>query len=231
MIEAKRLTKAYMSGEFRVNALKGASLEVLRGEFIAVMGASGSGKSTLMNLLGCLDTPDYGQYWLDGEDVSCLSQKRLAGIRNRKIGFVFQSFNLLHRLSAVANVELPLMYAGIAPKERKRMAEMALDRVGLWDRMEHKPDELSGGQKQRVAIARSIAMNPAVILADEPTGNLDEKTGREMLDLFCDLNGQGATIVMVTHEMSIARRSNRIIRLSDGRIDDGWQEAWNYGSA
>jgi putative ABC transport system ATP-binding protein len=162
-------------------------------------------------------------------DVAKLSPKELAGVRNRKIGFVFQSFNLLPRLSAMGNVELPLMYAGIAPRERKRLAEEALERVGLLSRTRHKPDELSGGQKQRVAIARAIAMSPSVIFADEPTGNLDEKTGREMMDLFCGLNCHGTTIVMVTHEMGIARRSERIIRLADGRVDNSWREARRYG--
>jgi putative ABC transport system ATP-binding protein len=229
MIRVRNLSKTYLSGELEVKALKGVSLDIAKGEFVAVMGSSGSGKSTLMSILGLLDTPTSGCYWLNGEDVSSLSKKEQAKARNRRIGFVFQSFNLLPRLDAYENVELPLIYAGMPAKRRKRLAQEALEWVGLEDRMRHKPSELSGGQQQRVAIARAIAGGPSVILADEPTGNLDEESGSEMLAIFRELNRQGATIVMVTHESAIARKSGRIIRIADGRQE--FSEGFGYGFA
>jgi putative ABC transport system ATP-binding protein len=221
LIEITDLTKVYGSGDIAVRALKGVDAAVERGEFVAVMGPSGSGKSTLMNILGCLDHPTDGTYELDGEDVSRLSKNELANVRNRKIGFVFQSYNLLPRLSAAKNVMLPLMYNNIEPlsdAECHERAIEALESVGLGDRTHHKPNELSGGQQQRVAIARALVNNPTIILADEPTGNLDTKSGEEIMALIRQLHDRGATIVMVTHELDIAEHAQRVIYLVDGEI-------------
>ncbi|MDQ1449793.1 MAG: putative transport system ATP-binding protein [Actinomycetota bacterium] len=210
--------KRYDSGEISVSALRGIDLVITRGEYVAIMGASGSGKSTLMNILGCLDAPTRGHYMLAGTDVAGLDDTDLAAVRNRFIGFVFQSFNLIPRTSAQRNVELPMVYAGIKPRERAERARAALETVGLGDRAQHKPSELSGGQQQRVAVARAIVTNPAIILADEPTGNLDTKSTREMLDMLDGLHHSGRTIVLITHEPDVAARASRVVRLSDGRI-------------
>ena len=216
MIVAESLVKTYMLGGVPIRALDGVSLSIADGELLAVMGPSGSGKSTLMNVLGCLDRPDSGRYLLGGEEVSRLSQNRLAEIRNRRIGFVFQTFNLLPRMTALENVELPLLYAGRSDAREK--AERALKMVGLADRMRHEPSQLSGGQRQRVAIARAIVVDPDIILADEPTGNLDSRTGDEILDLLKSLNAGGRTVVMVTHDPRVAAHCRRRIRMMDGRI-------------
>ncbi|MBI9105325.1 MAG: ABC transporter ATP-binding protein [Spirochaetales bacterium] len=205
-------------GDIEVRALDGVSLEISDHEFICVMGASGSGKSTLMNIIGCLDRPSSGSYFLGGKDVSKLTDQELAEVRNRQIGFVFQTFNLLPRISARRNVELPLIYSGYSAKERRKLADEALERVELSDRADHKPNELSGGQRQRVAIARALVNNPSILFADEPTGNLDSRTGLNIMALFQRLHNQGSTIVMVTHEMDIALHGKRIIHLRDGRI-------------
>jgi putative ABC transport system ATP-binding protein len=221
LIEITELTKVYGMGDIAVHALRGADLKVKRGEFVAIMGPSGSGKSTLMNILGCLDRPSDGSYVLDGEDVSRLSKTRLAGVRNRKIGFVFQSYNLLPRLPAVKNVMLPLLYNGqnhLSDAECHEQAIAALESVGLGDRVHHRPNELSGGQQQRVAIARALANGPSILLADEPTGNLDTESSLEILDLLHELHDGGATIVMVTHEPGIAEHAERVIFLRDGQI-------------
>jgi len=202
-----------------VHALRGVSLQVEPGEFVTIMGPSGSGKSTLMNMLGCLDTPTAGSYRLSGRDVAGLRPRELAAARLRQIGFVFQGFNLLARTAAHRQVELPLMYAGVPPAERRRRARQALERVGLGDRLDHRPEELSGGQQQRVAIARALVTNPALILADEPTGNLDTQTGAEVLQLFQELNAQGITLIFVTHDPDIATYSRRIVRLRDGLVE------------
>ncbi len=216
VIEIRNVTKTYRMGDVEVHALRGASLKVFPGEMVAIMGPSGSGKSTLMNIVGCLDQPTSGEYFLDGKDVSRLSEDDLAAVRSRKIGFVFQSFNLLSRTTALANVELPLIYAG--GKDRRTRAEEALTRVGLGDRLHHKPNELSGGQQQRVAIARSLINNPSIILADEPTGNLDSKSGAEIMAIFQELNEEGITVIFVTHEPDIAEHTRRIVRLMDGVV-------------
>jgi putative ABC transport system ATP-binding protein len=219
VIQIERLTKTYVSGANQVHALRGIDLSVEKGEFIAIMGASGSGKSTLMNLLGCLDTPTSGAYFLDGERVDGLDKNSLAAIRNQKIGFVFQGFNLLPRTTAVDNVELPMLYDRSGRKRDTRaLAVAALERVGLGDRLEHQPSELSGGQQQRVAIARALVTQPALVLADEPTGNLDSHTSIEVMALFQELNEQGITILLVTHEHDVARYASRIVEVRDGRI-------------
>jgi putative ABC transport system ATP-binding protein len=214
------VTKTYDSGDLAVHALRGIDLRIETGEMVAVIGPSGSGKSTLMHILGCLDAPSEGTYRLDGEDVSELSSLRLAGIRNRKVGFVFQTFNLLAKASLLRNVELPLLYAGVGGKERKQLAAEALKRVGLGDRARHRPSELSGGQRQRAAIARALVNEPSLVLADEPTGNLDSKTGLEILEILDRLHTKGETIVIVTHDPRIAERCQRVVQIVDGRIQD-----------
>ena len=222
VIVTRNLQRDYDMGGEIVHALRGVDLAIRKNEFVAIMGASGSGKSTLMNLIGCLDSPTAGEYWLNGHRVSELGDDELARIRNKEIGFVFQTFNLLPRATALNNVELPLVYAGLGSRDRRNMATDALTRVGLADRMEHRPNELSGGQRQRVAIARALVNRPSILLADEPTGNLDSATGTEIMALFDDLNSRGNTIVLVTHEEDIAAHANRIVRLLDGKIrDDG----------
>jgi putative ABC transport system ATP-binding protein len=218
LIKTENLVKAYSTGKVEVLALAGVSLEIDRGEYVALMGPSGSGKSTLMHLLGCLDTPTSGRYLFGDRDISTLGDQELARLRNREIGFVFQSFNLLPRLSAQANVQLPMLYAGVPRRERQARSAELLELVGLKDRMKHKSNELSGGEMQRVAAARALANKPAVVLADEPTGNLDSRSGTEIMKLFDSLAGQGNTIILVTHDQTVAGHARRIIRLSDGRI-------------
>ena len=220
LISFRDLTKVYNVGGEPVHALDGVSLDIPEGEYIAIMGPSGSGKSTLMNLLGCLDSPSGGSYRLRGREIARLSDDELAAIRNREIGFVFQTFNLLARSDALHNVELPLIYAGVAPKDRKLRAEEALRTVGLADRMRHRPNELSGGQRQRVAIARALVNQPSIILADEPTGNLDSKTGSEILAAFESIHTLGKTVIVVTHEEEVAAHARRIVRLRDGKIEN-----------
>ena len=218
VIRTEALAKVYEMGAEQVHALRGIDVEIRKGEYVAIMGPSGSGKSTLMNLIGCLDSPSSGRYWLAGRLVSELDDDELAYIRNKEIGFVFQTFNLLPRASALHNVELPLIYNGTPAEERLVKAKQALERVDLTPRMHHKPNELSGGQRQRVAIARALVNDPSIVLADEPTGNLDSKTGEEIMNLFANLHRQGNTIILVTHEMDIAQRAHRIIFIRDGRI-------------
>jgi putative ABC transport system ATP-binding protein len=226
LIRTQNLSRHYRTGGDTIQALRGVSLEVRRGDYVAIMGPSGSGKSTLMNLVGCLDTPDEGDYWLNGQRVSNMGDARLAEARNREIGFVFQSFALLPRATALQNVELPLVYAKVPRQERHRRAAEALSSVGLADRMRHRPGEMSGGQRQRVAIARAMVTRPSLLLADEPTGNLDTATGGEILALFDQLHAAGNTILLVTHEPEVAARAKRVIQMRDGRIvadtaDDG----------
>lgn len=219
MIEVTNVTKVYQMGEMEVHALRGVSLQINKGDFVTIMGPSGSGKSTIMNVLGCLDSPTEGRYTLNDQDVSHLSDTQLAHIRNREIGFVFQQFNLLPRTTALRQVELPLMYSGVPTRERRERAKGALEAVGLGDRLGHKPDELSGGQQQRVAIARALVTQPSIIMADEPTGNLDTQSGNEVLCLFQQLNEQGITLIFVTHDPEIAAYSRRVIHLRDGLIE------------
>jgi len=220
LIRMHGVTKTYDAGELEVRALDGVDLDLERGQMVAIIGPSGSGKSTLMHILGCLDAPSSGSYRLDGKDVSQLSGFQLAAIRNQKIGFVFQTFNLLPKASLLRNVELPLLYAGIGGSERKRLAHEALRKVGLGERAKHRPSELSGGQRQRAAIARAIVNSPSLILADEPTGNLDTRTGLEILGIFDEMHAKGETIVIVTHDPRIAERCQRVVRIVDGRIED-----------
>jgi putative ABC transport system ATP-binding protein len=219
IIKLQGITREYLMGGERIRALAGVDLTIGRNEYVAIMGPSGSGKSTMMNVLGCLDTPSGGSYWLNGHEVSRMADDDLARVRNREIGFVFQTFNLLPRASALANVELPLVYAGVTSRERRRRAESALTKVGLAERMHHKPNELSGGQRQRVAIARALVNEPSILLADEPTGNLDSSTSVEIMRVFGQLHAQGQTVVLVTHEPDIAAHAHRVVVLRDGLID------------
>jgi putative ABC transport system ATP-binding protein len=225
LIETRDLWKTYVMGSEEIHALRGVSMEIERGEYVAIMGPSGSGKSTLMNLIGCLDTPSKGSYLLNEKQVSQMNDNELAQIRNEEIGFVFQTFNLLPRASALQNVELPLIYGGVAARERHERARVALDKVELTSRMSHRPNELSGGQRQRVAIARALVNNPSILLADEPTGNLDSKTGAEIMGLFSRLHQSGNTIILVTHEPDIAAFAHRTIHLRDGQIEKDVRQA------
>lgn len=225
IIRLEGITREYQMGSERVLALRGVDLQIERNEYVAIMGPSGSGKSTMMNMLGCLDTPSAGQYWLNGQEVSTMADDDLARVRNREIGFVFQTFNLLPRATALANVELPLVYAGVTTRERKRRAEAALERVGLGNRMDHRPNELSGGQRQRVAIARALVNEPSILLADEPTGNLDSATSVEIMRVFGNLHAQGQTVLLVTHEPDIAAHAHRVVVLRDGKVDSDRRNA------
>jgi putative ABC transport system ATP-binding protein len=219
LIETRDLWKTYLMGEEEIHALRGVTTTIERGEYLAIMGPSGSGKSTLMNLIGCLDTPTKGSYLLNGQEVASMNDNELARIRNEEIGFVFQTFNLLPRATALHNVELPLVYAGVPAVERQNRAKAALEKVELTSRMQHRPNELSGGQRQRVAIARALVNNPSILLADEPTGNLDSKTGAEIMSLFARLHEAGNTIVLVTHEADVAAHAHRALHLRDGQIE------------
>jgi len=218
IIRMSQIKKVYDTGKVKVEALKGIDLEIHKGEMVAIVGPSGSGKSTLMNLVGCLDTPTEGEYVLAGENVAGVTRDQLAEIRNRRVGFVFQNFNLLPHITALENVEMPLLFGGVRPKERRERASEVLTRVGLGERLDHKPTELSGGQMQRVAIARALAMNPDIILADEPTGNLDSSSGGDIMSLFTELWQQGRTLVIITHDAALANRASRIVEIRDGRI-------------
>jgi putative ABC transport system ATP-binding protein len=219
IIRIRDLTRHYEMGTETVQALRGVSLDIDRNEYVAIMGPSGSGKSTMMNMIGCLDTPTSGEYWLNGQEVSQLTDDQLARVRNKEIGFVFQTFNLLPRATSLHNVELPLVYAGVSARERRNRATAALRRVGLGDRMDHRPNELSGGQRQRVAIARALVNEPSILLADEPTGNLDSTTSEEIMQVFAALHRQGQTVIMVTHEADIAAHAERTVVLRDGRVE------------
>ncbi|MGB4438921.1 MAG: ABC transporter ATP-binding protein [Sedimentibacter sp.] len=218
MIDLIDITKTYNMGSVEVQVLKGITLHIKEGEFLSIMGPSGSGKSTLMNMIGCLDIPSTGEYYLDGKEISTYNEKQLSRIRNEKIGFIFQKFNLLPKLSAYENVELPLVYRGVNSKERKERSIEALEKVGLADRIHHKPSELSGGQQQRVAIARALAGNPPVLLADEPTGNLDSKSGYDVMNLIKELNGEGKTIILITHDNDVAKQARKIAVIKDGML-------------
>lgn len=226
IIQVRGLTREYQMASETIQALAGVDLDIIKNEYVAIMGPSGSGKSTMMNVIGCLDTPTAGEYWLNGIEVSRMSDDALAQVRNREIGFVFQTFNLLPRASALHNVELPLIYAGTRASARRDRARRALERVGLGDRMHHKPNELSGGQRQRVAIARALVNDPSILLADEPTGNLDSTTSAEIMEVFAALHRQGQTVIMVTHEADIAAHAHRVVTLHDGRVfSDTLQQA------
>ncbi len=224
VIDLQGVGRSYVMGQEQIHALRSVTFSIARGEYVALMGPSGSGKSTLMNLIGCLDTPSQGAYFLSGQEASRMNDQQLAEVRNREIGFVFQTFNLLPRLSALENVALPLVYAGVSRTERLDRAAEVLDRVGLTSRMKYKPNELSGGQRQRVAVARALVNRPSILLADEPTGNLDSKTSIDIMNLFADIHTQGNTIVLVTHEEEIARYAHRIVRLRDGSIESDRRE-------
>ena len=226
IIDIRNMYKIYNPGENEVRALDGVSLAVYKGEFVAIVGHSGSGKSTLMNMIGCLDTPTSGTYFLNGQDVSALSDNALSAIRNEQIGFIFQSFNLIKNLNALENVELPLIYRGLPAGKRRLLALGALERVGLASRMDHRPNQMSGGQQQRVAVARAIAAHPPLILADEPTGNLDTRAGARVFEIIRALHAEGNTIVLITHDEGLARKAQRIVRITDGKIDDGEREVF-----
>ena len=226
LVEIRDMSKIYNPGENEVKALDHVSLTIERGEFVAIIGQSGSGKSTLMNMIGCLDVPTDGTYILNGADVSHLSDDELSDIRNKEIGFIFQGFNLIANLTAQENVELPLIYRGVAQKERHHLSEVALNKVGLSKRMDHKPAEMSGGQQQRVAIARAIAQAPPVILADEPTGNLDSASSKEILAILKELHADGRTVILITHDNEIAEQARRVIRIKDGRIERDYENVW-----
>jgi putative ABC transport system ATP-binding protein len=218
IIRMSEIRKVYDTGKVKVEALKGVDLDIHQGEMVAIVGPSGSGKSTLMNLIGCLDTPTSGDYELAGERVAGVTRDQLAEIRNRRVGFVFQNFNLLPHITALENVEMPMLFGGVSPRERRQRAAELLDRVGLGDRGEHKPTELSGGQMQRVAIARALAMNPDIVLADEPTGNLDSTAGSDIMSLFTELWQQGSTLIVITHDLALAKRASRIVEIRDGKV-------------
>lgn len=225
LIRIQNVQKIYNPGENEVRALDGVSLEINRGEFVAIIGHSGSGKSTLMNILGCLDTPTAGRYWLNGQDVSDMTDNQLSDIRNKEIGFIFQGFNLIANLDARGNVELPLVYRGLSKSKRRKIAEVALTKVGLGPRMTHKPSELSGGQQQRVAVARAIAASPPMVLADEPTGNLDTKSTKEIMEILKGLHDSGRTVIIITHDDEIADQVNRVIRIMDGKVVEDYINA------